>query len=80
MTKKPLKFPQTSCSQCGEDFGPGDSGYSHCRDHRHLQPIDARPVPPWSILDRTHPWVPAEDTNIKATFERVRAHAQWRKP
>lgn len=27
------KFEQTFCSQCGEEFGPGDSGYSHCSDH-----------------------------------------------
>lgn len=23
-----------SCSQCGQSFGPGDSGYSACKDHR----------------------------------------------
>lgn len=28
------RFPKTYCSQCGGEFGPGDSGYSHCRDHR----------------------------------------------
>ena len=27
------KFSCTFCSQCGEEFGPGDHGYSHCRDH-----------------------------------------------
>lgn len=27
------RFPVTSCSQCGSDFGPGDSGYSHCDQH-----------------------------------------------
>ena len=27
------KFDNVSCSQCGESFGPGDSGYSHCEDH-----------------------------------------------
>jgi len=27
------KFPQTYCSQCGGEFGPGNSGYSHCVDH-----------------------------------------------
>lgn len=29
------KFPKTYCSQCGQEFGPGDSGYSHCQDHRN---------------------------------------------
>lgn len=28
------KFANVSCSQCGEDFGPGDHGYSHCSDHQ----------------------------------------------
>lgn len=27
------KFVKTYCSQCGGEFGPGDSGYSHCSDH-----------------------------------------------
>jgi len=30
---KAPRFAQTSCSQCGEDQGPGDSGFSHCSDH-----------------------------------------------
>lgn len=28
------RFPQTWCSQCGQEFGPGDEGFSHCEDHR----------------------------------------------
>ena len=28
------KFAETWCSQCGAGFGPGDHGYSHCKDHR----------------------------------------------
>jgi hypothetical protein len=28
------RFPNTYCSQCGGEFGPGDHGYSHCQDHR----------------------------------------------
>jgi len=27
------KFSETFCSQCGKEFGPGSSGYSHCEDH-----------------------------------------------
>lgn len=27
------RFERTFCSSCGEEFGPGDNGYSHCRDH-----------------------------------------------
>jgi hypothetical protein len=28
-----MKFQETFCSQCGEGFGPGDSGYSSCKSH-----------------------------------------------
>ena len=28
------RFPETFCSQCGKGFGPGDSGYSHCHQHK----------------------------------------------
>ena len=27
------KFQNVSCSHCGQEFGPGDHGYSHCDDH-----------------------------------------------
>lgn len=39
-----MKFEKTYCSQCGGEFGPGDSGYSHCKDHgaRAGQDNDAR--------------------------------------
>ena len=35
--RKP-KFENVSCSQCGQDFGPGDNGFSHCKNHRGLTP------------------------------------------
>lgn len=28
------RFDKTYCSQCGGEFGPGDEGYSHCKDHQ----------------------------------------------
>ena len=28
------KFENVYCSQCGQEFGPGDHGYSSCEDHR----------------------------------------------
>lgn len=31
-----------------------------------------RPVPPWSILDRSHKWIPAANTDVAATFRRIR--------
>ena len=33
-------FEQTYCSQCGQAFGPGDHGWSHCENHAHLTPVD----------------------------------------
>jgi len=27
------RFSRVHCSQCGQTFGPRDSGYSHCQDH-----------------------------------------------
>lgn len=27
------RFANVSCSQCGKEFGPGDSGFSHCENH-----------------------------------------------
>ncbi len=34
------RFAMTYCSQCGSEQGPGDSGVSHCEDHRlpNVQP------------------------------------------
>jgi hypothetical protein len=34
------KFEQTYCSQCGQAFGPGDHGFSHCSNHSHLKAVD----------------------------------------
>ena len=29
-----FKFANTYCSQCGAEFGPGDHGFSSCKEHR----------------------------------------------
>lgn len=29
------KFNNVYCSQCGGEFGPGDHGFSHCKDHQN---------------------------------------------
>jgi hypothetical protein len=31
-----MKFPNVGCSNCGGEFGRGDSGFSHCENHKHL--------------------------------------------
>jgi hypothetical protein len=28
-----MRIDKTYCSQCGGEFGPGTSGYSHCDQH-----------------------------------------------
>lgn len=28
------KYQETSCSNCGCSFGPGDHGFSHCDSHK----------------------------------------------
>lgn len=38
-----MKFTSVYCSQCGGIFGPGDSGYSHCKDHS-VFPTHASPT------------------------------------
>ena len=39
-TKPPAyKYPETFCSQCGGEFGPGNEGFSHCENHKHLPRI-----------------------------------------
>jgi hypothetical protein len=37
---KAPRFPMVHCSQCGKGFGPGDSGFSHCKDHQHLKVVE----------------------------------------
>ena len=34
------RFDKTYCSQCGGEFGPGDSGYSHCDQHKGAASAD----------------------------------------
>jgi len=31
--KESVKFENISCSQCGQEFGPGNYGYSQCKDY-----------------------------------------------
>lgn len=38
MRKQP-RFENVSCSNCGQDFGPGDHGFSHCEDHQPTRTI-----------------------------------------
>ena len=33
-----FKFLDVYCSQCGQGFGPGDNGFSHCESHAGKPP------------------------------------------
>jgi len=52
------KFDKTYCSQCGAEFGPGDSGYSHCDQHKDSAEFGLKPlrynysIPTLRYLDR----------------------------
>jgi hypothetical protein len=35
------RFPETFCSACGGAFGPGDSGFSHCDEHKAMMSDEA---------------------------------------
>ena len=35
------RFQCVSCSQCGNEFGPGDAGFSDCREHRSAAELQA---------------------------------------
>lgn len=48
------KFENVSCSQCGQDFGPGNHGFSHCEHHRS-KPGASAPQEFGSTIDRTLP-------------------------
>ncbi|WP_258181450.1 hypothetical protein [Burkholderia multivorans] len=42
ISKPGPRFENVSCSSCGQDFGPGDEGFSSCKDHadrrvRHIR-------------------------------------------
>jgi hypothetical protein len=41
MTELSPKFPVVSCSQCGNEFGAGDHGFSQCDQHDALGGIAA---------------------------------------
>lgn len=42
VASKAPRFPVTYCSQCGNAFGPGDHGFSHCKNHRGKRSLTAR--------------------------------------
>ena len=38
--KKTPRYQMVYCSQCGEGFGPGDHGFSHCESHKGMKPVE----------------------------------------
>ena len=39
-TRDAPRFQDVVCSSCGQGFGPGDHGFSHCENHAGLVPHD----------------------------------------
>jgi hypothetical protein len=48
-----MQFDNTSCSQCGAEFGPGNQGYSHCDDHEgYANHYGYSDVTPYEVVRR----------------------------
>jgi hypothetical protein len=45
------RFLEVFCSQCGQSFGPGDHGFSHCSSHRRHDIVEAIPC---TVSDEYH--------------------------
>jgi hypothetical protein len=86
------RFENVSCSQCGKAFGPGDSGYSHCSDHKGKTAVDESGEPDRessmhpvnmirNVISQLHP----NDTSPEAvarelpTFAQDPQYANWHK-
>jgi hypothetical protein len=54
-----MKFQNTFCSQCGGEFGPGDHGYSHCKNHSNAR----------INVEFVYPPIPVRVFDFCATFE-----------
>lgn len=54
------RFANVSCSQCGEDFGPGDHGFSSCEAHRPQRKIITTHINP-PIPVRQFDWSAVRD-------------------
>lgn len=66
------RFDKTYCSQCGGEFGPGDQGYSHCKDHAN-RPAPVRACVWCSSTTGQHPisctnWRPSDVPTTAPTF------------
>ena len=57
------KFNETFCSQCGGAFGPGESGFSHCDQHKGM-----------TDLDKTSPMVKRVMKHFESSLARRRAY------
>ena len=64
-TKAMPRFQETWCSQCGKGFGPGNSGYSHCQDHRPRRAIEDKADEALSNLED----IQSARTNFKSELD-----------
>jgi hypothetical protein len=61
----PVRFQQTYCSQCGSEFGPGNSGFSHCSDHNKA-PLILKPLSDWR--ENPYPYPLRKDDKPRAVW------------
>ena len=43
-------FADVGCSRCLQKFGPGDSGFSTCSEHAHLDGVENRLIPAYHYV------------------------------
>lgn len=65
------RFAQTYCSQCGGEFGPGNSGFSDCSEHQHLSTFtDSQEIATLGPGSERRPRVPGDNVAPEAVTSR----------
>lgn len=80
----PARFANTSCSQCGADLGPGNSGVSNCAHHAFPYPLRTdngpRAVFPAGVVRRVKTLAERTqnmDTMLVSIGEHAQAEVRW---
>jgi len=67
-----MKFEITYCSQCGGDFGPGDSGFSRCEDHQYEREGAIKRAKAMKVIEARMAQVQKENAAIYARWSKVK--------
>jgi hypothetical protein len=72
------RFANVSCSQCGQDFGPGNHGYSHCKDHRERPKEKVGPLQlPVRAVELGGGWCTVSGANRVIGYALNKEQAEW---